>query len=399
MPRLYQSGEFIPGLDGAIVGGTTILIDHPREIRALQVLCSVAQSSPEEASTTKSPLEGVYQFLNAPFLHLESWFQVFSAQNAPLTTNTPFPHWQNSSTHPQDEKDALLAGLSLAYEVWTQQGEFGTNAGFCLTMSIGDATATSQPMLVYEGAHTGLLLTQGSITATFLQFQRERQKFVSQVAGFGIALFRRKGFAATTISSNLVEDMRAEARKQSLDLLRLDNLSDFAEKKAVIVFLHGLLSTDCGTFDTLINAWKRVQEGDRHAIASSKNTLYNVKEAEELLRKTLEDVLLVGWPHDTLQSIDDNGFDLFRLLECLAGNTRGPKPHLAFVCHSRGGLVARSAAVKLFQKDAAWQKKVRGCVTFGTQHEGAMLAEMRGHADCCVKASRKRETRKARLIR
>ena len=50
---------------------------------------------------------------------------------------------------------------------------------------------------------------------------------------------------------------------------------------------------------------------------------------------------------------------------------------VGFVCHSRGGLLARRVAAKLY-RSARWRKQLAGCVTFGTPHRGTPLAE-RGH--------------------
>jgi hypothetical protein len=53
-------------------------------------------------------------------------------------------------------------------------------------------------------------------------------------------------------------------------------------------------------------------------------------------------------------------------------------PDVAFVCHSRGGLLARAVAVRLCKRDQRWRDKLKGCVTFGTPHEGCPLAEAPG---------------------
>jgi pimeloyl-ACP methyl ester carboxylesterase len=84
-------------------------------------------------------------------------------------------------------------------------------------------------------------------------------------------------------------------------------------------------------------------------------------------------LLLVSWPHDTLDPIDANAEDLSVLIEEKLGRSSMP---IAFVCHSRGGLVARRTAVELMEIDKGrWQSRLRGLVTFGTPHNGAELAE------------------------
>jgi hypothetical protein len=178
---------------------------------------------------------------------------------------------------------------------------------------------------------------------------------------------------------NFVEDMRTKAlMKPTENLERLDNIKrdGFLKKKGVIIFLHGLLSTDIGTFDRLIKKWKEPQDDDLTAMDPGKNL--SPEDMKKALGETLnQDYLLVGWPHDTLTEIDNNGYDLCRLLVDIVGDSDQDGQLLfAFVCHSRGGLVARSAAEKLFAKDKLWEKRLCGCVTFGTPHEGAMIAEL-----------------------
>lgn len=373
MPTLYTSGAPIPELNVVILGGTTVVIDDPLEIGGLQAICSVTHT-PLSGPSGQNPLEGVYRFLNAPFLDLEKWFQM------PLqTANFPdwFPNWQGvTSTDTLDDKETLKMILSLASDIWNHQG--GKDAGLCLAMSIGDFTSAPNPVLKYEGEHTGLLLLKGSVIATLMQLKYSADqvaspvKFVCEAGCFAVAFFRGRGVIASKIAANLVEDMRGKAcEKAKVKLKKLDEFEkgNLDKKKGVIVFLHGLLSTDCATFDTLIEKWKEPQGEELHHIEPN-----DPEGSRKALKATLdEDYLLVGWPHDTLTGIDNNGFRLLCLLEDIAG-TGGPP--FAFICHSRGGLVARSAAVKLFAKSDNWKAKLRGCVTFGTPHEGAALVEL-----------------------
>lgn len=81
---------------------------------------------------------------------------------------------------------------------------------------------------------------------------------------------------------------------------------------------------------------------------------------------------LVGWPHNTLTSIRENGSELADWIQ-KSFSPNGPK--LVFVCHSRGGLVARAAAATLFEAHDAWGKALTGLITFGTPHLGAGIAE------------------------
>lgn len=363
MHKVYKSGESIPGFNGIIRGGTTVVVDDPEEIRGLQAICTV------DRLPGMNPLQEIHMFLNAPYIDLDRWFK-----QPYQTDNTAFPHWRNAtSTETLDDNDTLILILSMVYDVWINQG--GKESGLCLAMAIGDFTSASDPILEFDGDNTGLLFTKGSVIPTFLSAidivkrVSGAAKFIAKVARFAVAFFRGRGLPPSKRSDNIKEDMRKKAVSAGAkDIKRLDLLTkeEITGKKGVIVFLHGLLSTDCGTFDGLIKRWE--DQEDDWVIANS------FKTSRDCVHQTrTEDFLLVGWPHDTLTGIEDNGFELFRLLEDLAG-VEGPP--FVFVCHSRGGLVARSAAVKLFAKSQDWQTRLCGCVTFGTPHEGAALAEL-----------------------
>jgi hypothetical protein len=378
MPDLYLSGAHIPELNGVIRGGTTVVIHQPYEVGGLLALCSLAPTLP--SSNTHNPLEDVYRFLNGAFLDLkDGLFQMRVS-----VENFSSRHWQNvTSPDTLNDKESLMMILSLAYDIWNQQG--GGDAGLCLAMSIGDFTSASTPELECEGKNTGLVLLKGSVIATFMQLKssieqiRGPVEFVASAVSFAVVFLRNRGLTASKIAMNFVEDMRTKAlMKPTENLERLDNIKrdGFLKKKGVIIFLHGLLSTDIGTFDRLIKKWKEPQDDDLTAMDPGKNL--SPEDMKKALGETLnQDYLLVGWPHDTLTEIDNNGYDLCRLLVDIVGDSDQDGQLLfAFVCHSRGGLVARSAAEKLFAKDKLWEKRLCGCVTFGTPHEGAMIAEL-----------------------
>ena len=112
----------------------------------------------------------------------------------------------------------------------------------------------------------------------------------------------------------------------------------------LVVYVHGLLATDVGTFN----------------------------ETATLL-ESRGYVCQVGFPHDTLcSSINKNERDLNEYLEALDLPENG---RVLFICHSRGGLVARSAIAKLIKSDKKWADRIAACITFGTPHLGVTLAE------------------------
>ena len=183
-----------------------------------------------------------------------------------------------------------------------------------------------------------LVLDYGSIRARVLTAG-------GKLRDFGVALFP---VARSKRRANVVEALRDQAKGLRLPRLETIQSSDLDGKIGVVVFLHGLMSTDVGTFDQFVNAL-----GASPIFGQSR--------------------LLVSWPHDTLASIDTNADDLSVLIEEKLGRSSLP---IAFVCHSRGGLVARKTAVELMEIDKGrWQSRLRGLVTFGTPHNGAELAE------------------------
>ena len=190
--------------------------------------------------------------------------------------------------------------------------------------------------LVLEAQRPALLLDGGSVRARVASAGGRLTEF--EVALFPKAPSRRRG--------NLVEALRA--RSPGPPLPRLDGLypADFASKRGVIIFLHGLMASDAGTFDDLV---ARIRNDN-----------------------ALPDICLVGWPHDTLAPIKVNGQDLADLIDDRIEPSGLP---VLFVCHSRGGLVARSAAVHLIHGSSRWVERLKGAVTFGTPHMGAELAE------------------------
>jgi pimeloyl-ACP methyl ester carboxylesterase len=71
--------------------------------------------------------------------------------------------------------------------------------------------------------------------------------------------------------------------------------------------------------------------------------------------------------------ISTNGADMAALLESLVAAWPVPVERLVLVCHSMGGLVARSACVAAEQAESRWRASLRALVTIGTPHHGAPL--------------------------
>jgi hypothetical protein len=176
MPNVYKAGQQIPELKGVVRGGVTVVIHHPEEIQGLQAICSLAGSPPED------PMHAIYRALVAPELDLGSWL----AWQRRLRTFSS--SWREvSSMSLQDDWAALNAVLSLARDIWVNQGAGADE--LCLAMSIPEPEANSERVLEFEGEKPGLVFHKGSIIATLMKAPRLPFK----VAGYAVAFFSGLG--------------------------------------------------------------------------------------------------------------------------------------------------------------------------------------------------------------
>jgi hypothetical protein len=76
--------------------------------------------------------------------------------------------------------------------------------------------------------------------------------------------------------------------------------------------------------------------------------------------------------------IADNGRDLSLILQQLVTHWPVPVNELSLLCHSMGGLVARSACLHAQAADQCWRRSLRNIVFLGTPHHGSPL-ERGGH--------------------
>jgi len=236
----------------------------------------------------------------------------------------------------RDEADlrvwALRRSLKVASDLWKAQRDDQDRLAVALVIPRPGKKArldTSTPAFVLDfGSIRARVLTAGG-----------------RLREFGVALFP---VAQSRRQTNLVEALRDSASGTRLPRLESIRRDDLSNTTGAVIFLHGLISTDVGTFDGFIDKLR-----EPPALGSS--------------------TLLVSWPHDTLDSIRLNAEQLSEVIEQRLGASDLP---IVFVCHSRGGLVARRTVVELLEIDQTrWQRRLRGYVTFGTPHDGAELAE------------------------
>jgi hypothetical protein len=188
--------------------------------------------------------------------------------------------------------------------------------------------------------------------------------FALRLGRFLVAIALLAGPVAPVQAEMILNELRTYAKEKAKykDLKQLDEIqpAEIRKKKGIIILLHGLASTDMLTFDGFIDAWRNA-----HIESTFGGSL------DAVFDQTLADFEVVGWPHDTLTSIGTNADLLFKRIHMQVGQEGPP---IVFVCHSRGGLVARKVAVIMHKRGGKWVDKVKLCVTFGTPHQGADLA-------------------------
>jgi pimeloyl-ACP methyl ester carboxylesterase len=227
--------------------------------------------------------------------------------------------------------------------------------------------------------------------------------------------------ASKRLVRNLRDRAQATSRHQALarlDALTAQDRTAIQGRPVLIVLLHGLFSTDLGTFDGFISHLRQstpsriveslaMLEGS-HGV-DRLATLLKERFKNERLREVTDielgqfveaNVALLGWPHDSLAPVDGAGIKLASLLN--NAFKEAPPRHIVFVCHSQGGLLARAAALQLKQTQSPtnWADHVAGIVTYGTPHEGAAIAEpgFRGGREAAVYLMMLSGTRQATSI-
>lgn len=335
MANVYQSESSIPDLNLVVRGAATILLSHPDEVAGLQALClSVSQNRDK-------PSDSIFQFL----MHVGERIDLDGARQR--LANIRVRDWREvSTTDLGSPVQEIVAALGLAQAVWRrQESDISTLA---LTLSVSDPNFKPEPMIDMVGDNPGWLLHRGSIKTTLFMG-------AFRAGGFVIGVFSR-GVGVEERAKNVIDALRTKQlekipRVRSLARIDQTKKDELAGRCAVVLFLHGLLSTDLGTFDAGIDHLR--EQGFRE-----------------------DKFLFVGWPHNTLTQIAFNSNDLCAEIRRLWDPYQTAPPKLAFLCHSRGGLLARHVAATLLREDQArWGEIIKGCVTFGTPHTGTGLAD------------------------
>ena len=298
------------------------------------------------------------------------------------------------SVEPRAERpfDGLLIGLATIYQLWQPDDDLVVLVGLGFP---ADRGADDEVSLILSKPRAALWMAPGSLFAGItVGTTLKVAKWCALVAS---------PFTATTAeaaSKRLVERLRDQGQAASrhppfprLDQLVQQDRAAIQGRPVLVVLLHGLFSTDLGTFDGFITHLRRstpVHILDSLARLQGSNGIAELSAAfkaglgcdrvssvsdVELAQFADANVALLGWPHDSLAPIDTSAIKLAALLnnELKAA----PPRHVVFVCHSQGGLLARKTALQLMRMKGPvnWVDHLAGIVTFGTPHEGAAIAE------------------------
>lgn len=339
MPKIYTSGTKLPESNATVSGGLAIELHDPADIDGVIAICALAPQPPE------APMASVYRVFSDPSLDISAWathwrdLESLRPTSLRITAPPQSTNYKQTDSH-EDEvpfPDTLIGklrmALTLAKDLWQSQGD--ETLLLSLIVLIAEPVGKETTELHLDGDGAALVIRPGSLIV-------EVQPFPLRAATFAVCLVVGGGTSTSARRTGMVARLRidAEARGgRSLKDIRELVPSDPEEFLAVLI--HGLFATDVGTFGTL----------------------------QERLEQSFE---VVGFPHDTLsESIEANGRELAQRLYSLRQNYS----KIVLIAHSRGGLVARSAAVQL--KDRGDRPSLR-CVTFGTPHLGAEMAENPG---------------------
>lgn len=333
-----------PSDDVHVLTGQQIWINRPKDCHTLQRLCLLpgAWERLSQISQGKSRIDNFnwliddQSSLNLSNLE-KTWEQL--TYNGFDSTGTPLSAVQIDErlTLLDDDKKILhlFDGLKILRETWESDSTSDALVGL-LAFSSGPGLAE----IAIDSA--ALVIHPGSLTVEFGWKTR-------YAATFALTLVTRRGRVDSQIADDLVKRLRDRGNWIKLPTVSDVTPADISGKKGLIVFLHGLASTDAGLFDSLIIELKK--------------------------DKTFEQaVVMLSYPHDSFNKIETNASQLLDRLGNLL--PKEAETRLMFVGHSRGGLLARKIAAGLYDADPKrWRTQLAGCVTFGTPHYGTPLAE------------------------
>lgn len=332
MLQVYKEGQSANVPEMKVERGIAVVLDKPEDIDDLLALCELAPRPP------KSPMQGLYDCLTDEALNAFEWGSQWKYLGYGDPERRRDIWWQAGFGQSPSSLSLplLMDALRLSRGLWHGEPDDAKHS-LRLVVTIGNPSRGGE-ILISAGVQTAALaFKHGSLLTDIM-------KLPFKAVAFGVLFVQGGGVTPSARSSDFVDRLRGRASQAGpVDLDRLEWL-DSAKlgDKPLVVLIHGLLGTDVGTFGKLE---EELRTGPRPFVA--------------------------GFPHDSLtHSVDKNADDLLKQLLPL-----GNRP-IVLVCHSRGGLVARAAAVK--NAGARQKLDLRAIATFGSPHNGAAIAEATG---------------------
>jgi hypothetical protein len=370
MATFVPNDEPITQIKGTVSGGPGLLfLDTPQDFDALIALC---------AESDGLGLSNVGRWLPT-FNAWLSWSRDIPIHDIPRRNELSFDAVELKHPNNLTPLEGFQHAVRWARDVYAQALESDYLHFFA---SIG-ATPDG---LSYSGQSPAIVFFEGSFNIALTPFTSGgyHLKLGTWVVGACVKALSLPAVQQEAIADGLRKAARSRAKYPAIPDLRTVELSD--GYKGLVVLIHGLFSTDLLTFDSLIDAWRTPPEIIRYGDGDESSWKYyemtdhlpgylgdSAKEGrvKSAFERTLDEYCIAGWPHDTLAGIQENAIELASFLISL-----NPNVPVVFVCHSRGGLVARMVLNILQTRERGdWNDKIKLCVTFGSPHSGAALAQ------------------------
>ncbi|MBI1882580.1 MAG: hypothetical protein HYR94_30770 [Chloroflexi bacterium] len=270
MSIVYKAGETIPEMDGNVKSGVAIVVESPDEMEGLQVLCTFAGKPNEDR------MQAIFSALMDSDLNLSSWVEWKNKRGVFLGTANEDKNYDTA-----DDADILSELLRLVRTIWQNQPIASDK--LVLALVVADPSFDSYPTIELEINNPALVYYKGTVKTMIFTG-------VLSTPAWCLLFLTGKGGARTEHAEDLVARLRDTALKAGkTPLLKLQEIDQWSDKelpgkKTMVVFVHGLMSTDIGTFEGLV---KKLQ-----------------------VKKEEGGLVMAGFPHNTLVGIDVNGAKL-----------------------------------------------------------------------------------------
>jgi hypothetical protein len=276
MPDIYLPNTRVPELNGIADGGVTVVLHRPEDIELLYALASLAPRPPA------SPIKSLAAALSDERLDLAAWHREWViAGNTMPAADKPLPSPTSQSNEDSGSEEDYLSDLTALRDIlvvleqlWSSEPADVPLMSCVVTLESERAAGSSG--VRWETTTANLAFGRGSVDVWLGRGARRAGRFLAGLVLGG-------GIDAAARAPNLVDRARQRAIARLGDTaappsaapvflpdLRHMSPPDVAGK-TLVVLIHGLCSTDVGTF------------GDF-----------------ETHLRTLPNVFVAGFPHDSL---------------------------------------------------------------------------------------------------